>query len=131
MSNRLNFTVRGSEDDEYNVTFGRDADLFSATCTCVSGKMKRGFCKHRLDLMHGDISSLVSDNWDDLEKIPDLLAGTTAEQPFKALNATYGELRTANAALDAAKKGVKNIEDEINKIKDKLLQATSPTKSKH
>ncbi|MDD4616576.1 MAG: hypothetical protein PHW76_05600 [Alphaproteobacteria bacterium] len=130
MSNILKFIVQGSEGEEYDVNFKRIGDRLTATCSCVSGKMKRGFCKHRLDLMFGDFTNLVDPNFDDLESLPDLLEGTTAAPHFQALRDTYGKLHEANAQLAEAKKGVKKIEDEINGLKDKLLTAMTPPSGK-
>lgn len=131
MSDVLKFLVQGSESEEYNVCFERVGDCLTATCSCVSGRMKRGFCKHRLDLMFGDFTNLVDPNFDDLERLPVLLEGTIAAPHFQAIRDAFGKLNEANAQLAEAKKGIKKVEDEINNLKDKLLTAMTPPSGKH
>lgn len=53
------FEVLGSEGDVYRITFVQASGGVRVSCTCRAG-MSGLFCKHRLALMAGDRSRMVS-----------------------------------------------------------------------
>lgn len=75
------FLVQGSAKIPYRVTFWREGNDFKSACTCPAGK-KGTYCKHRFALLDADITNLVSDNYDDLAKIPDLLKGSDVDEIY-------------------------------------------------
>jgi uncharacterized Zn finger protein len=91
----LNFLVQGSESDPYRVVFRRIEDNFTATCTCKGAEMGQ-VCKHRVNLLKGDITGLVSGNSDQLNHLPEMFAGTDVER-------AYEKLIEAEATVEAAK----------------------------
>ncbi len=95
---RLDFIVRGSKGDEYNISFTRDYDNLTARCTCRAGEVGM-YCKHRFALMEGDVTNLISNNYNDVAKIKELIAGSDVE-------AAIVSLKNAELALDDAKKEV-------------------------
>jgi len=91
----LNFLIQGSEPDPYRVMFRRVEDNFTATCTCRGGEMGQ-VCKHRINLLKGDTTGLVSGNSDQLTHLSGMFAGTDVER-------AYEKLVEAEAAVEAAK----------------------------
>lgn len=61
----LTFKVQGSQPEPYTVTFRKEGRNITATCTCQAGRNKM-YCKHRLNLLVGDVTNLVSDNLQDV-----------------------------------------------------------------
>src|ERR1035438_6070823 len=91
----LNFLIQGSEPDPYRVKFRREGSKFTATCSCRAGEMGQ-VCKHRMGLLKGDVSGLVSGNGDQLIHLPGMFTGTDVERAFE-------RLAEAESALEAAK----------------------------
>ncbi len=94
------FLVKGSEPVPYIVKFSKIGGKLKATCSCRAGIMGQ-LCKHRLSILAGDSTSIVSDNRNDVSNIQNFLIGTDTE-----------------ALLDS----IKQIEDEKKIIEDKLKQ---------
>lgn len=69
---KIIFYVQGSEKEPYKVTFWRKEKDFKSACSCKAGK-KGMYCKHRLDLLEGNLTNLSSDNYEDLEKVYKML----------------------------------------------------------
>lgn len=91
----LHFQMEGSQGDGYDVEADRIGDAVRITCTCEAGQ--RGIhCHHRLELLRGDVTSLVSNNADDVTKLAVLIEGTK-------LAAALVTLTAAEAAQAAAK----------------------------
>ena len=55
----LRFQVRGSQPEPYTVVFIREGDRLTGSCTC-EGAASGQNCKHRLALLNGDVSAVVS-----------------------------------------------------------------------
>lgn len=97
------FDIKSSSSDEiYTVTFKFDK-LITINCNCQAGSLKM-LCKHRLNLMDGDITSLSnpSDSTTLLEalskidknKVSSLYTDlNTIEAEIKTLEATRKKLR--------------------------------------
>lgn len=62
------FSVAGSKGDIYNVSFVLNGNRIESKCTCVAG-VNGLFCKHRFQLLNGDITNLKSENISDLEEL--------------------------------------------------------------
>lgn len=71
-SERLDFFVQGSANDPYKVSFWRVGDDLKSSCTCQAGKNGLA-CKHRLNLLDGDLTNLVSslESFSKLQKMID------------------------------------------------------------
>lgn len=75
---KLNFKVQGSAPTPYISEFWREGDNLSSSCTCPAGE-KGMYCKHRLNLIAGDISNLVSKNVTDVDILKNMVKGTDVE----------------------------------------------------
>ena len=93
---RLEFQVKGNTATPYRVVFDREGDAVYATCSCAAGEMSQA-CKHRIALLDGGPSALISANADDVAVLRAMMAGT-------ALQSSYGKLLAAQADVEAAKR---------------------------
>jgi uncharacterized Zn finger protein len=74
------FIVRG-ESGEYEITFSRKGNYIKAKCTCPAGE--NGLhCKHRIEIMRGKTSNILSGNETEVGKIKDFIKGTDIEKAF-------------------------------------------------
>jgi len=103
----LSFVIRGSKGDLYDVSFDRSGDNLTATCTCRAGEMGM-YCKHRFQLMDGDITNLISDNASAVNELPGLIADTDVAHYLL-------RLRAAQVCFDAAKKELSDIKKALAK----------------
>ena len=82
----INFMVKGSAEDPYEVTFLKNDDKLLVFCTCPAGENRR-HCKHRLSIMNGSSSNIVSDNGAEIATVQAWLQGTDVETALREFNA--------------------------------------------
>lgn len=100
---RLVFLVQGSKGDDYTVTFIRNGLRAHAFCTCQAGQNGQ-YCNHRISLLDGDVSSLVSENVEDMERLKLLIAGSDLESAYRAMCAATSTFDNAKNDLYKAKR---------------------------
>ena len=97
------FEVLGSEGDVYRVTFVQASGGVRVSCTCRAG-MSGLFCKHRLALMAGDRSRMVSpEKADEL----DLVMGWAELAPIKEQIAKLHQVQGQIDELEKVEAGLK------------------------
>jgi hypothetical protein len=82
-----------SSEGIYNVVFKIDNDLISINCDCKAGIMKT-LCKHRLDLINGDVSAILYEA--DISKLTDflnLIEKSKISNLYLELNAIESEIK--------------------------------------
>jgi hypothetical protein len=99
----IQFRVQGSSTEPYLVTFIRDVEGLIASCTCAAGSMGQ-YCKHRLAILAGDATSLVSDNGTDIATVTQWLDGSMLSRALAELEAAEQQLEAAKRAVASAKK---------------------------
>ncbi len=82
---KLTFLIKGSAPEPYAVTFGRTGNNLTTSCTCPAGKNGQ-YCKHRFNLMEGDLSALVSKNTGDIAKLHELILGTDVAEAYRPVH---------------------------------------------
>lgn len=97
------FTVQGSAPEPYTVIVSRKGDNLTATCTCPAGQ-NGTHCKHRLRILLGDESDIVSDNIAEVSLAADLLAGTDVERAVTLLGEAEEQLSIAKRLVRDRKK---------------------------
>jgi len=105
----IKFEVQGSSPTPYVVTFvRRSIRNLSAYCTCPAGD-KGQYCKHRFNILDGEIDAIVSNNLQDIKLVQSWLPGSDIEEAIKNLRDL--ELAAANIKkqLTAAKKYVAKV----------------------
>lgn len=101
----IEFLVQGSSPDPYKVTFTLDVKKLNAFCTCPAGENGQ-YCKHRLAILGGDSSAIVSDNMDKVSLVSSWLSGTDLEEALALLLDAEREHDIAKKHLAVAKKNV-------------------------
>ncbi len=99
----LTFQVKGSSAEPYEVTFIKDGDSLTALCSCPAGQYGN-FCKHRIAILDGDASAVVSVNADKAAKIIDWLDGTDVAAALAEFREIEGSADKPKSALVAAKR---------------------------
>ncbi|ACS38179.1 MULTISPECIES: 3'-5' exonuclease [Methylorubrum] len=73
-TNALRFAMRGSTGNRYSLEFEERTDGPYLRCSCPAGTHRRR-CRHVDALVEGDITELTSNNFDDVERLRQLLDG--------------------------------------------------------
>ncbi|WP_149651710.1 hypothetical protein [Azospirillum argentinense] len=111
----LRFRIRGGQGDEYTVAFTLRQGEAASICTCMAGRMGR-FCKHRVALLDGDVSDLLSDNADDVVRLRRLIEGTELERAHQQLGRAGA--RDGYQALEQATKEATLLRKEVRVAAD-------------
>lgn len=64
------------------VQFFRDGNNLTTSCTCRAGQNRR-HCKHRFQMMEGDITNLKTKNFEDISRLHQMFLGTDVESAFR------------------------------------------------
>lgn len=99
------FQVQGSAADPYSVVFRRDEVGLSASCNCPAGDNGQA-CKHRLSILRGDATNIISDNAKQMKMLLSWLAGTNVEAAMNAVERAEHQFEEAKAAVAKAKKAL-------------------------
>ncbi len=84
-TDRIEFLVQGSASEPYRVSFWRVGDNVKSSCTCQAGKNGLA-CKHRLSLLDGDVTNLVSSSPDSFQKLQRMLEGSDVGAALRTLD---------------------------------------------
>jgi hypothetical protein len=101
----LKFIVQGSIQGGYEITAQKSGTKVMLTCTCEAG-IRGTLCKHRLAILGGDVTSLLSDNAGDLARFHEMLSGTGAERSYHSLCKLEKEKEKLDALIKAEKKAI-------------------------
>lgn len=118
MSEEVRFQIQGSAPDPYVVTFVCDGSLLNASCTCPAGVFK-GLCKHRLRILAGDASAIVSGNAADVALVRSWMAGSPLEEAL-------ADLTVAELAAAEAQKVVSRAKKKIGRVMNGPSHRSSP-----
>jgi uncharacterized Zn finger protein len=99
------FLVQGSEAEPYKVTFSKNGDNLRARCTCRAGIMGQ-YCKHRLNILCGELESIVSNNQSDVAAVTSWLPGSDVEEALLKLAEAESTLAKAQAEVSGLKKAL-------------------------
>lgn len=101
----IKFKVKSSSGaGSYTVKFiKRDDNNLSAYCDCPAGDNGQA-CKHRLAILNGDSSGLVSKNRDDIKIVREWLKDSDIEKHLSILEQLESEAEKIKKAISTAKK---------------------------
>jgi hypothetical protein len=116
----IQFLVQGSATEPYKVTFQREGKILSAFCTCPAGASGQ-YCKHRLSILQGRPTGVISDNVAEGRTVAAWLPGTNVEAAMEALFAAERDLERAKSAAAAARK------DLARTMRSEISHAGSPS----
>ena len=100
---QLDFVVKGSSSDAYEITFIKDGDSLTALCTCPAGQFG-GPCKHRIAILDGNASGVTSDNADKVVTVTGWLEGSDVQVALSELRNAEKTGNASKADLAALKK---------------------------
>jgi hypothetical protein len=80
----LKFRVQGSGGAIYDVHFAKGEDDARMTCTCNVAR-RGNCCPHMIELLKGDVRSLLSSNIGDVTRLRELIDGTRLAAAVDAL----------------------------------------------
>ena len=107
---QLEFLVKGSAKEPYEVIFIKDGENLTGICTCPAGTYGN-VCKHRVSIIDGDARAVVSDNPDEVDTIAAWVIGTDVEAALKALRAAEA---AGAPSSDAVKDARANLARALN-----------------
>lgn len=99
---KYRFLVRGSTG-QYEVTFTREGDQLTTKCTCQAGEYGL-HCKHRIAIIMGDTSNILSGNENQVKEIKELIKDTDVEKALIHLKEAEKAYELAQKQLSKAKK---------------------------
>ena len=98
----LNFLVKGSSADPYEVIFIKDGSSLTALCTCPAGTYGN-FCKHRISILDGISKMITSDNANQVATVVGWLPGTDVESALSDVRQAQIIADPDHTALSATK----------------------------
>ena len=102
MGTSITFMVQGSQLDPYEVTV-TSGDRVTCTCTCPAASRGGMVCKHRLRILAGNATAIVSDNVSDIATVVEWMRGTDLAAAVRDLAAAEDAVRTAQARVKSVK----------------------------
>jgi hypothetical protein len=102
MMEQYEFLVKGNNGN-YEIIFTKNHDQLRVTCTCQAGEHGI-FCKHRIAILKGDTTNILSGNEAQIAEIMGLLRGTKLEKALVQLEAAQDNYDLAHKQLANAKK---------------------------
>lgn len=97
------FLVQGSEPSPYKLRFKKDGDELKATCSCRAG-VSGMLCKHRLSILDGDKSAIVSGNTDQVTEVSSWLEGSKVADAISEVVSLETQKKQIEAKIKRAKK---------------------------
>ena len=80
------FLIQGSSKDPYEVAiYTEENKIVDYRCSCPAGSLGNILCKHVIAVLSGDSSNMVSDNYDELDKIKKLIDLPGFEEEYNKL----------------------------------------------
>jgi len=101
------FLVQGSQSLPYQVIFKKTGKNLNASCGCRAGIMGQ-LCKHRLSILNGDNSAVVSDNVDQVEEVALWLMESNVAEAISEIISLETEKKLIEERLKKTKKLVAN-----------------------
>ena len=107
----IEFLVKGSKSEIYNVGFFRENGEVTATCSCKAGRYS-SHCKHRISILTNNTENIVSDNVGDVKIVSSWIKDTEIES---ALNYFLEMKKIEEDAKKEAQKAKKYFEKVMSK----------------
>lgn len=101
----LTFALQGSAPQPYRVTFERQQSEVRAFCSCPAGLYGR-YCKHRIQLLHGEIDGVVDGGLEELGVLAEWLGPSSLRVALQQLDEAELAVARAKQRVAAARKAV-------------------------
>lgn len=99
----IEFLIQGSAPNPYRVVFKKVGANLTATCTCPAGEVGQ-YCKHRIRIIMGDPTGIVSENNTAVSDIQNWVRGTDVEKALFDLNEAEQQFEEAKKRVSQIKK---------------------------
>ncbi|WP_183031712.1 hypothetical protein [Cupriavidus sp. UME77] len=99
----IEFSIQGSAQDPYRVTFQRVGPNITANCTCPAGDNGKS-CKHRISILDGLTEGIVSGNSAQVATVASWLPGSNIAAALAAVTEAEAAAERAKAEVARAKK---------------------------
>ena len=103
MTNEIKFIIQGSAPEPYNVLFKKNGTNLTASCTCPAGIIGQ-YCKHRIRIILGDPSGIISNNLSEVSEIQNWLCGSDVEKALYLLREAEQQFEEAKKQVSLSKK---------------------------
>lgn len=112
------FLVQGSTQEPYQTKFNFDGKNLTAFCTCAAGANGQ-FCKHRTEILHGNSTSIVSNNKNEISELLTLAKETPLYFKMLQLDSELIQLEQLKKKVEQSKKEFAKIMTNQQSNKDK------------
>ena len=102
---KITFSVQGSEEYPYTVSFNKSDDGLIATCDC-NAALNGMHCKHRLRILQGSREGIISKNLDKVEIVKSWYPGSSIETAVIDLEKAEEEFKTYRNKIHRLKTNV-------------------------
>ena len=102
---KIDFLVKGSSPQPYQVTFTKKGSNVSAYCTCPAGENGQ-YCKHRFGILASSDVTLIDPNPVDFARVGSWLPGSDIETAWVEVKRLEHEAEQIKAQLAMAKKAL-------------------------
>lgn len=102
---KIKFSVQGSAEEPYIITFTKEGLNLNAYCTCPAGENGL-YCKHRFRILDGLTENIISNNLQDVQKVLSWLPGTDIETALVRCKNAEKSFEMAKSELQLAKKNI-------------------------
>ena len=100
----VTFLVQGSQPEPYTVTFANSGNSnLTAHCSCPAGRVQQ-HCKHRHNILLGDVSDIVSNNVEMTGLVYEWFRGSDVEAAMHEIDLVEAEMAALKRKLANAKK---------------------------
>lgn len=99
----IKFLVKGSSEEPYEVSFLHDEGKLYIFCTCQAG-LNGTHCKHRISIIMGDLTAVISENADDFAIVEQWLADTEHRTLIHEMSELESAIQNQQKSLKALKK---------------------------
>jgi hypothetical protein len=103
--NKLEFIVQGSAEVPYSVVFKKNGLKLIANCSCPAGEFRQ-FCKHRIRILSGDPTGIISNNADAISDIIEWVRNTDIERFLSELHKAEMDYEEAKKRVSQCKKSL-------------------------
>jgi len=106
--NKINFLVKGSSADPYNVSFIKEGVNITALCDCPAGS-RNTHCKHCINILYGCIDGIISGNEDEASTVAAWLPDSDVEEALD-------EIRDIEIRIAELKKVLKGYKKKLSRV---------------
>ncbi len=100
---RIEFLVKGSASEPYQVVFIKIVGGLTAHCTCQAG-LKGSYCKHRIGILEGNAVGIVSANKEHISIVAQWFKGSKLEKIMALIKSKESEIESLASELEKLRK---------------------------